>query len=253
MSDHAIVWQWGEVDASMQGDDVALVHRRAGAGIIVRNGRLVRDAGYENAPPAMRREVARVGAIVRLRQRGRYFVHAAGVVDPRGRACLLTGDSGSGKSTLAYALARLGWKVMGDDGALVSVTDSGITVHAWHAPLEVSSSLADEFPELLPEVSRARAGDPRHRIPIAVLRAREAPLGAVLFVERGIRHAIQPLGPVTALGALVRQSPWVILDDERTRTHLDALRAVATLPCFRFAHTRSDLHTVARTLAEVLS
>ena len=253
MKGDSIAWQWGDVDACMRGDDVALVHRQAGAGIIVRNGRLVRDAGYENAPPAMRREVARVGAIVRLRQRGRYFVHAAGVVDPGGRACLLTGDSGSGKSTLAYALARFGWKVLGDDGVLISVTDSGKTAHAWYAPLEVSSSLAEQFPELRPELSRARDGDPRRRIPITVPRAREAPLGAVLFVERGTRHAIEPLGPVAALGSLVRQSPWVILDDECTRSHLDALRAVATLPCFRFAHTRSDLHTVARTLAAVLS
>src|SRR5687768_13308972 len=42
--------------------------------------------------------------------------HAAGAVDPRGRAWLLSGDSGSGKSTLAYALARRGWRVLGDDG-----------------------------------------------------------------------------------------------------------------------------------------
>lgn len=253
MSGEPIAWQWGEVDASLRGDDVALVHRHAGAGLIVRQGRLVRDAGYENAPPAARHAVARVGAIVCLRQRGRYFVHAAGVVDPRGRACLLTGDSGSGKSTLAYALARFGWKVMGDDGVLISAAASGITAHAWHAPLEVSSALADEFPELRGEVSRARAGDPRRRIPITVRREREAPLGAVLFVERGARHAIERIGPVAALGALVRQSPWVILDDECTRSHLEALRAVAMLPSFRFAHTRGDLHTVARTLTTILS
>jgi hypothetical protein len=253
MTENPIVWHWGDVDASMRGPDVALVHRYAGARLIVRQGRLVRDTGYANAPPATRREVARVGAIVRLRQRGRYFVHAAGVVDPLGRACLLTGDSGSGKSTLAYALARFGWKVLGDDGVLISVTPSGITAHAWHAPLEVSSSLAGEFPELRTELSRARTGDPRRRIPIGVPREREARLAAVLFVERAVRHAIEPLGPVVALGALVRQSPWVILDDDCTRLHLDALRAVATLPSYRLAHTRADLHTIARTLAAMLS
>lgn len=253
MSDDPIAWQWGEIDASIRGEDVTLVHRHAGARLVVRNGRLVRDAGYEHAPAPTRREVARVGAIVRLRQRGRYFVHAAAVVDPRGRAWLLTGDSGSGKSTLAYALARLGWKVMGDDGILISATETGITAHEWHAPLEVSSSLVDEFPELRAELSRARAGDPRRRIPIAVSREREALLAAVLFVERGARHAIEPIGPVAALAGLVRQSPWVILDDECTRSHLDALRAVATVPSFRFAHTPADLHTIARTLTTMLA
>lgn len=251
--DNTIAWQWGEVDASMRGADVTLVHRHAGARLIVRQGRLIRDTGYEDAPPATRREVARVGAIVRLRQRGRYFVHAAGVVDPHGRACLLTGDSGSGKSTLAYALARVGWKVLGDDGVLISVTDAGIVAHAWHAPLEVSSSLADEFSELRAELPRARAGDPRRRIPIGVPREREARVAAVLLLERASRHSLEPVGPVVALGALVRQSPWVIVDDECARLHLDALRAVATLPSYRFAHTRADLHTIARTLAAMLS
>jgi hypothetical protein len=253
MSGDPVVWRWGDVDASLSGGDIALAHRHTGARLIVRQGRLVRDTGYEHAPPATRREVARVGAIVRLRQRGRYFVHAAGVVDPHGRACLLTGDSGSGKSTLAYALARFGWKILGDDGVVISVTASGITAHAWHAPLEVSSSLADEFPELRAELSRARTGDPRRRIPIGVSHEREARLGAVMFVERATRHAIQPVGPVVALSALVRQSPWVILDDECTRLHLDALRAVATLPSYRLAHTRAELHTIARTLAAMLS
>jgi hypothetical protein len=79
MSSDAITWTWGDVDASMREGDLTLVHRRSDARIVIRGGRLVRDAGYESAPAAVRREVARVGAIIRLRQRGRYFVHAAGV------------------------------------------------------------------------------------------------------------------------------------------------------------------------------
>jgi hypothetical protein len=253
VSSDSITWVWGDVEASVQGDDVALRHRRARVGIVVHNGRLMRDRGYANASPTTRRKVARVGAIVRLRQRGRFFVHAAGVVDPRGRAWLLTGDSGSGKSTLAYALARVGWKVMGDDGVLISLSNSGVVTHAWRAPLEVSSALAAEFPELCAELSSARDGDARRRIPISMPSERKAPLAAVIFVERGPHHVFEPLGPAAALGALVRQSPWVILDDAYAPAHLDALRAVATHPRYRFVHTPDDLHTVARTLTAALS
>jgi hypothetical protein len=253
MSNDAIAWHWGDVAASPRGDDVALTHRRAGVGIIVHNGRLFRDAGYESASPTSRREIARVGAIVRLRQRGRYFVHAAGVVDPRGRGWLLTGDSGSGKSTLAYALARVGWKVLGDDGVVISTSNSRVVTHAWHAPLEVGSALAEQFPELRAELSRVRDGDARRRIPISMPGEREAPLAAVILVERGTHHLFEPLGPAAALGALVRQSPWVILDDAYAPAHLDALRAVATHPRYRFMHTPDDLHTVARTLTSALS
>ena len=252
MSAEPIVWQWGDVDASMSGDEVCLAHRYTGVSLFVRGGRLRRGAGYERAAAATRREVARVGAIVRLRQRGRYFVHAAGAVDPRGRAWLLTGDSGSGKSTLAYALARSGWAVLGDDGVLISIVGSDVIAHPWHAPLEVSSSLVSEFPELRAQMSRARAGDSRRRIPIDVPRARPAPLAAVLFVERAEHHTLAAQRPLGALAALVRQSPWVILDDESAPSHLDVLRRTAHLPSFRLAHTPAELHTMAQMLATVL-
>lgn len=247
-----VVWQWGDVDASHVGPDLSLVHRSAGARLSVRDGRLVRSADYARATPEVRREVARVGAIVRLRQRGRYFVHAAGAVDPHGRAWLLAGDSGCGKSTLAYALARSGWRILGDDGVLISLADGGVTAHGWHAPLEVSSALAPVFPELRQHLSRARRTDLRRRIPMDVPLAREAPAAATLFVQRSGRHAIVPLGPRATLAALVRQSPWVILDDEYASAHLNALRQAAGLRAFHLTHTPADLHDFASILLHLL-
>jgi hypothetical protein len=81
---------------------VHLAHLIEPAELLLRNGRLVRGPGYETASRTARRSLARVGAILRLRARGRYLVHAAAVVDPAGGAWLLAGDSGSGKSTLAW-------------------------------------------------------------------------------------------------------------------------------------------------------
>jgi len=247
-----VVWRWGGVDASEDGEHLCLMHRQADARVFVRGGRLVSGSGYENAAPKARRELARVGAIVRLRQRGRYFVHAAGAVDPQGRAWLLAGDSGSGKSTLAYSLSRSGWTILGDDGVLIELAGSEVRACAWHAPLEVSSTLASAFPELRAHVARARPNDPRRRVSMNVPLASRARVVALVFVERAECHAITTLGPLAALGALVRQSPWVIIDDAYACPHLDALRRAAALPSFRLEHTPAELHTVARILMEAL-
>ena len=60
------------------------------------------------------------------------------------------------------------------------------------------------------------------------------------------------LAPVVALAALIRQSPWVIIPDAHTPTHLAALSRLAAIPCFAFAHTPAELHTVASILLEMM-
>ena len=250
MTAGAATWRWGEVDASSSGDDLCLAHRRTNAQLWVRDGRLVRGPGYDDADRTVRHDLARTAAIVRLRQRGRYLVHASGAVDPRGRAWLLSGDSGCGKSTLAYALARAGWTILGDDGVVIELSAGGVTAHPWRQPLAVSRTLMSDFPELA-----ARSGhtpDHRRRVPIEVPFARTARAAALVFVERSDRHETVPLTPLAALARLVRQSPWVILDDPYARTHLDALRRAAALPSFLLRHTPAELHTIAGVLTEVL-
>ena len=241
-----ISWQWGEVDALCEGNDVVLTHRRATAKLSVRDGRLRHGVGYATSPPEVRRELARVGAIVRLRQRGRYLVHAAGAVDPSGRAWLLAGDSGCGKSTLGYALARAGWTSLGDDGVVIERRGTGFLAHAWRDALRVSRLLGNEFPELVASESPVARNDPRQRLSLSsTFASRGAPIAAVVFLARGTHRSIRPIGPLDALGALIRQSPWVIIEDDHSRRHLDALRRAAMLPVFRLEHTRAELHTIA--------
>jgi hypothetical protein len=249
----AVAWRWGEVDASDDGGRLCLTHRQADARLWVDGGRLVRGAGYVAADAAVRRDLARVGAIVRLRQRGRYLVHAAGAVDPEGRAWLLAGDSGSGKSTLAYALARSGWHVLGDDGVLVEQTGAGLIAHPWREPLRVSARLTPSFPELAAERGEPHPEDARQRIPLTMRSARSAPLVALVLVERSTAFSITTTGPVSALASLVRQSPWVVLGDEWARPHLDVLRQVAAQPVFRLRHTPAELHSLPDVLLGVLS
>jgi hypothetical protein len=254
MSPRSVAWQWGDIDASEDRDGLRLAHRRAGATLWVRDGRLVRGAGYAEASRETRRDLARVGAIVRLRERGRYYIHAAGAVDPEGRAVLLAGDSGSGKSTLAYALARSGWTILGDDGVLIELAGGDrVRAHAWHEPLRVSSRLAPAFPELRAHAARAQRGDPRQRMAMHVVPARGAIVASLVFIERSERHAMVRLSPLGTLGALVRQSPWVIIGDSHAPAHLAALRRAAALPSFHLQHTPAELFTLPRVLTEAIA
>ena len=248
-----VEWRWGDVDASYHGEQTCLTHRRADARLWVSAGRLQRGAGYDRADAAVRQELARVGAIIRLRQRGRYLVHAAGVVDPQGRAWLLAGDSGSGKSTLAYALARTGWAVLGDDGVLVERDGSGLRAHPWRDPLRVSQQLADAFPELDDNAGPPAPGDPRTRLSLRMRGARSANVAAILLIERGTTFELTTAGPLAALTALVRQSPWVILGDEYAGPHLALLQHAAGQPVFRLRHTRAELASLPTILARVVA
>ena len=249
VSEAPIAWQWGEVDASMDGGRTCLTHRHAGARLWVDGGRLARGSGYDRADAVVRQELARVGAIVRLRQRGRYLLHAAGVVDPEGCAWLLCGDSGSGKSTLAYALARTGWSVLGDDGVVVERNGDALLAHSWREPLRVSQRLAGDFPEIDDAPLQPAPDDARRRVPMRMRGARSAPVAALVLIERASAFALGTVAPLAALAALVRQSPWVILGDRYARPHLELLRHAATQRVFSLRHTPAELHSLAAVLS----
>ncbi len=249
-------WQFNSVVGSVEPDGARLTHIVSGAELWVREGRLVTGAGYRAAPAASRRELARAGAILRLRSRRRYHIHAAGVVDPKGRAWLLAGPTGSGKSTLAYALARAHWPILGDDGVIVEVRPDDIIAYAWREPMRVSTDLQAFFPELGTDgaVARQVPGDARKRTEIDVAAARSAPVAALVWVEQGAEDSFTPLAPTEALVELVRQSAWVLIADGGSSAHLDALRHLAAdLPSFRLVHSPAQLARIERTLSFAVS
>ena len=57
-----------------------------------------------------------------LGQKHHLLLHAASV-EKDGRALILTGESGAGKSTLAALLGERGWRLMGDEFALLGLDD----------------------------------------------------------------------------------------------------------------------------------
>jgi hypothetical protein len=242
-------WEWEDVRATADDDGVRLTHIHDGAQLILRNGRLVRGPGYAQASRQARRSLSRVGAILRLRSRGRYLVHAAAVVDPTGNAWLLAGDSGSGKSTLAWVLVRSGWSLLGDDGVVLEDTGTGCVARAWREPLRVSLDLTRHFPELQSLASQRAIGDARSRVPVTHAVVPSAPVSTLLFLARRSRDQIVRVGPAVALASLVRQSPWVLIDDADAPRHLSVLAAVAgCIPAFHVAHTERQLEHFAATL-----
>lgn len=250
----ATPWQIGEVDVVATDTDALLHDATSGARLRVTGTRLSRDAHYSTAPRDARIRLARAGAIIALRTRGLYQLHASAVVDPNGIAWMFAGPSGVGKSTLAYALARQGWQTLGDDGVVLEPRPGGAILHAWREPLQVSSWLASEFPELGDRRHHENRSDPRRRIPMhAPVLARRAPLGAIVFPRRAMVDYLTPMSQTMALAELIVQSSQVLLADSETPRHFARLRdVVANVPSFRLEHSERQLHEIAQTLSSAV-
>lgn len=246
----ATPWRIGPIDVVATDTDALLHDAPSGAQLRVIGTRLFRDAHYATAPRDARLRLARAGAIIALRSRGLYQLHASAAVDPAGVAWMFAGPSGVGKSTLAYALARQGWKILGDDGVVLEPTLTGATLHAWREPLQVSSWLASEFPEMHERRQHENSNDPRRRIPMPVANlARRAPLGAIIFPRRAVIDCLTPMSQTMALAELIVQSSQVLLADRKTPRHFARLRdVIAAVPSFRLEHSERQLHEIAHTL-----
>jgi hypothetical protein len=235
-------WRSHGVEGITSDSVSTLRHLGENAELHVSGGRLSRGAGYESASRGARQSLARVGAVLRLREHNRYYVHASGVVNRKGLATVFVGESGSGKSTLAFALARQGWSMLGDDGVVLEPLGDTVLVHAWRSHSLISASLSTAFPELHGRESEAIAKDERKRIPLAVAHVGHARLGALVFIRQGAHGSLRKSGQAHALTALIRQSPWVLLGDASSGMHFEALGHIAgSVPAFEFVHGHAEL------------
>lgn len=249
-------WQFNDIRGTSRPEGTSLRHLGSDAQLDVLGGRLVAGSGYRTAPQEYRRQLARTGAILRLREKGCYHVHAAGVVDPADRAWLICGASGSGKSTLAYALARSGWRVLGDDGVIIrepAANPQTMMAYGWRDPVRVTVGTHAMFPELREPAPDTVAwsslpGDARERAEIELTFARSAPVAAVIWIERSCADSSATIHPIDALTRLVAQSAWVLIDDHFGATHLSALRDLARLPQFRLALSPDRLPSAHETV-----
>ena len=102
----------------------------------------------------------------------RYLLLHASVVERDGKALLMTGISGAGKSTLAALLSARGWRLMGDEFALLDPA-SGL-IHAFPRLVSLKNAAIDVVTQALPEarfgplLAGTPKGDIRHLVPAAV-------------------------------------------------------------------------------------
>ncbi|SCW41341.1 Hpr(Ser) kinase/phosphatase [Sphingobium faniae] len=131
----------------------------------------------------------------------RHLLLHASSVEKDGRVLVMTGESGSGKSTLAAQLGERGWRLMGDEFALLDL-ETG-TVLPFPRLVSLKNRAIDvivaEVPaaRMGPLLAGTAKGDIRHLAPRADAVARMdegAPPALLLFPRFGHAPAIRPVG-----------------------------------------------------------
>ena len=143
----------------------------------------------------------------------RHLLLHASSVEKDGRALVMTGESGAGKSTLAALLGERGWRLMGDEFALLDL-DSGAIL-----PFPRLVSLKNQAIGVVEDVVGAQRmgpmlqatakGDIRHLVPRpdAVARMAQGAMPAMLLFPRfGHDAAIRPVGQGEAFMRLTQAS-----------------------------------------------
>lgn len=147
-----------------------------------------------------------------LGQKRFLLLHAASV-ERDGRALLMTGDSGSGKSTLAALLGERGWRLMGDEFALVDLADGRL--HPFPRAVSLKNQAIAVVEQIVgpqrlgPTLADTPKGTIRHLRPAegAIARMGEAAAPAlILFPRFGHARAVRPVGAAEVFVRLTQAS-----------------------------------------------
>jgi HprK-related kinase A len=115
----------------------------------------------------------------------RYLLLHAATVEKDGRALVMTGESGAGKSTLAALLGERGWRLMGDEFALLDM-DTGELV-----PFPRAISLKNEAIKVMEaEVDASRFGPRLDGTPKGAIRHMRPNEDALRRMGEGARPAL---------------------------------------------------------------
>jgi HprK-related kinase A len=168
-----------------------------------------------------------------LGHRRHLLLHAA-ALERDGKALLLSGASGAGKSTLAALLGERGWRLMGDEFALIDLADG----RAWPFPRAVSLKnnsigvlAAAVAPDRFgPELAGTPKGTIRHLRPRADAIAgmsTPAPPALLLFPRFGETEAVRTLGAAEVFVRLTQASTnYVALGEAGFETLTRLVRGV---------------------------
>lgn len=185
-----------------------------------------------------------------LGQRRYLLLHAA-VVERDGEALVLTGVSGAGKSTLAALLSSRGWRLMGDEFALLD-PESGL-LHAFPRLVSLkNASIATLEAELPPErFGPVLAGTPkgtiRHLVPdAAAVAAMDVPARPrlILFPSYGHEPAARDVLPSEAFVRLTQASTNYVALGERGFSALTTLVTAVAARAIDYPDTGSAVEQV---------
>jgi HprK-related kinase A len=188
----------------------------------------------------------------------RYLLLHASTVERDGRALIMTGESGAGKSTLAALLGERGWRLMGDEFALLDPVRGEL--HAFPRAISLKNDAiaimaaalpGDRFGPLLPGTPK---GDIRHLRPAAdaIARMAEPATPALLLLPRfGFDEAIRGVGRAELFVRLTQASTNYVAMGEAGFNALNNL--VATIPCcaIDYPDTEAAIDLVERLWAEI--
>lgn len=125
----------------------------------------------------------------------RYLLLHASAVEKDGRALMMTGESGAGKSTLAALLMARGWRLMGDEFALLDPATG--MVHGFPRLISLKNQAIGVMEAALPDarwgplLTGTPKGDIRHLVPDArAIGAMDAPARPALILFPAFGHAV---------------------------------------------------------------
>lgn len=186
----------------------------------------------EAAPLALRHGLlaAEMGMNLQMALGHRRFLllHAA-TVEREGRVLILTGESGAGKSTLAALLGERGWRLMGDEFALIDCA-TGL-VHAFPRAISLKNAAVSLFPAVEPDrwgpvLEATPKGTIRHLRPRhdAIARMDEPARAAlILFPRFGFGETVREIGGAEVFVRLTQASTNYVALGEAGFTALTGL------------------------------
>jgi len=183
----------------------------------------------------------------------RFLLLHASSVERGGRALLMTGASGSGKSTLAALLGEHGWRLMGDEFALLDPESGRLypfprAISLKNEAIAVMEAVAGAA-RLGPVLGGTPKGTLRHLIPRADAIARMAE-GAepalILFprFRRDLERATRPVGSAEAFVRLTHASTNYVTLGERGFDALSRLVTGVPAQAIDYADTETALDLV---------
>lgn len=188
----------------------------------------------------------------------RYLLLHASAVERDGRALLLSGVSGAGKSTLAALLMTRGWRLMGDEFALVDPASG--QVHAFPRLVSLKNESVAVLQRAAPQarfgplLAGTPKGDIRHLVPDATaIAAMDWPAvpALLLFPTFGPAEAVREVGAAETFVRLTQASTNYVAMGERGFAALGRLVQEVPVRAIDYADTDSGLALVERLWSEM--